>query len=154
AVQVQLNGPMVELGELSYFSGRTPSEGTRLWQTDGTSAGTTAVGSPLTMPQVVQPPVVVNNRIFFGATDNSNAAQLWISDGTAAGTLRVKSIHNIGSPSELKSLTNVSGNLFFVANDGSHGAELWKSDGTAVGTTLVKDIFPGTASANPASLVD
>ncbi len=152
--QVQLNGQIVQLGGLGYFSGRTASNGLRLWQSDGTPAGTKAVGTALSMPSLVRPPVLVNNQLFFSGMDNSSSTQLWKSDGTPEGTVEVKVIRRGGLPSNPSSLTNVNGVLFFIANDGTHGIELWKSDGTTAGTMLVKDIFSGTASSEAASLLN
>ena len=48
----------------------------------------------------------------------------------------------------------MNGTLFFRANDGTNGNELWKSDGTEAGTVLVKDIWAGTPSSWPDTLVN
>jgi ELWxxDGT repeat protein len=47
----------------------------------------------------------------------------------------------------------VNSTLFFNANDGTYGWELWKSDGTEAGTIMVKDIYPGSGSSGPGSMI-
>ena len=154
------------VGDVSYFMATTAAEGTELWKTDGTPAGTVIVkdinaGAGNSYPYNV---TAVGSTVFFTADDGVHGRELWKTDGTAAGTVLVKDINtgtelNYGSdpngpldtPVELPASSNPTGlvafdsQLFFVANDGEHGSELWKSDGTTEGTILVKDINPDNA---------
>ena len=119
--------------------------GTELWKSDGTAAGTVLVKniSPGDSSSYFYNLTVVGNTLFFSARGVSGTG-LWKSDGTAAGTVLVKNI----SPDNL---TAVGNTLFFSAR-GVSGYELWKSDGTAAGTVLVKNIRPSSSSSNPRNL--
>ena len=132
------------------FQARDNVNGSELWKTDGTAAGTVLVkdirpgigdGSPFDL-------INVNGTVFFRANDGVNGRELWKTDGTEAGTLLVKDILPGASDSFPTFLTNGDGVLYFNANDGVNGQELWKSDGTEAGTVMVDDIRPG-GQANP-----
>jgi ELWxxDGT repeat protein len=100
-----------------------------LWQSDGTSAGTTLVkdirsGNSGSAPRYL---TNVNGKLFFTAIDGVSGFELWKSDGTSAGTTLVKDIRSGGNTSSSSpgSLTNVNGTLFISATDGTNGYELW-----------------------------
>ena len=152
-----------------------PLEGSGLWSTDGTEAGT-----ELIVPGEVSNLVAGDDLLFFfndgalwksdGTVGGSSSimslyptqitmigntayfranGELWKSDGTSEGTVLVKNIYpgsTFGSSPNL--LTNVNGTLFFTART-SAGEELWKSDGTEAGTVMVKDIRPGSIGSEP-----
>jgi ELWxxDGT repeat protein len=110
-----------------YFTA-SDGNGTELWTSDGTAAGTTSLSGNVDPGDLTN----VGGTLYFIA----EGSQLWSSDGTAADTVKVAGFTGAND------LTNVNGELYFAANDGTHGNELWKSDGTAAGTTMVKDICP------------
>jgi ELWxxDGT repeat protein len=151
---------LTAVGNTLFFSAADGVNGTELWKSDGTTAGTVMVKDINPGPDdSVQFDsnsgdfTAVGNTLFFPADDGVNGTELWKSDGTAAGTALVKDIFPgsdpFGSPngSFPGLLTNVNGTLFFTADDAVNGSELWKSDGTAAGTALVKDINPGSGSS-------
>ena len=117
-----------------------------VWRTDGTVAGTRALGgidSRTRDSQVqVRPLAVLQGSVLFPADDGSGSLGLWKSDGTEAGTLLLKRFSEHPSVGISQAMQRGS-TLFFVADDGVHGHELWKTDGTPAGTVLVKDIHPG-----------
>jgi ELWxxDGT repeat protein len=132
-----------------FFTANDGTNGTELWQSNGTADGTALVkdirpGAPGSYPTDL---TEANGTLFFAADDATNGNELWRSDGTADGTALVKDIRPGGGSAfgyyGGGDLTNVNGTLFFVADDGTNGYELWQSDGTADGTVLVKDIRPG-----------
>ncbi|HZZ42828.1 MAG TPA: ELWxxDGT repeat protein [Tepidisphaeraceae bacterium] len=132
-----------------FFSATDSSNGTELWQSDGTTVGTALVkdinpGSASSNPTNL---TNVNGTLFFSATDSTNGTELWKSDGTAAGTVLVKDIYPGTTGSAPERFSSVGTLLLFTANDGVHGEELWSSNGMAAGTTLVKDIYPGSSTA-------
>ena len=139
-----------------FFSANDGTNGTELWQSDGTSAGTTLVKDIVTGIGGSAPSYLtnVNGTLFFRATDGKNGTELWQSDGTSAGTTLVKDIFSGGGSSSPYSLTNVNGTLFFTGNDGTKGPELWQSDGTSAGTRLVKDISSGSDGSKPRYLTN
>ena len=123
-----------------------------LWRSDGTEAGTfrtkeIAAGESGSYPDWLTD---LGGTLYFSAGD-VNGLQLWRSDGTATGTVSFRTVAPSvgGGPTGLR---NVKGTLFFAASD-TLGTELWETDGTAAGTTLTQDLNPGTASANPSSLL-
>jgi ELWxxDGT repeat protein len=131
-------------------------DGSMLWKSDGTAAGTVLVKDIRSDGLGALPPMLtnVNGTLFLQANDGVSGPELWKSDGTAAGTTLVKDIYSGIGGSYPGSLASVNGTLFFSARNATAGRELWKSDGTAAGTVLVKDINPGNASSNPSHLAN
>ncbi|MDX9975682.1 MAG: hypothetical protein RBU21_22065, partial [FCB group bacterium] len=109
-----------------YFAAFTPSTGTVIWHTDGTTAGTVPA-SDVTFPQELVPS---GDLLFFRASNT-----LFATDGTLENTIDL----GLLSPSLL---TNVNGILFFRGNANGLGNELYASRGTLETTGLVKDILP------------
>jgi ELWxxDGT repeat protein len=128
-----------------YFAADDGVHGTELWQTDGSTQGTSFVkdlreGAEGSVPHAF---CALNNKLLFGANDNSGYEELWISDGTAQGTVPLKTIStDLTKPSYINSITSMGNQAFFIADDGIHGSELWITDGTTAGTRMVKDIEP------------
>jgi len=123
--------------------GRHGFNGSELWKSDGTAAGTVLVKdiSPANgsfMGEFTN----LNGTVFFEALDSTNHWGLWKTDGTAGGTVLVKDFTPFALGG-LGSLQNVNGTLFFTANDGVHGDLLWRSDGTAAGSEMIMQ--PGAA---------
>ena len=137
-----LLGAFANVNSTVFFRATTPAQGSELWTSDGTAAGTTLlkdiqVGAGSSAPGRL---INVNGTLFFTANDGVNGYELWKSNGTPGGTVMVKNIGTGPVSSGPTEFTNVNGTLFFRADEGSNGAELWKSDGTAAGTVLVKDV--------------
>jgi ELWxxDGT repeat protein len=137
-----------------YFAANDGVNGTELWKSDGTAAGTilvkdinTAVGgssSPRTL-------TAVGDTLYFVASSQGNNFELWKSDGTAAGTVQVAEL-GAGSVGSLpENLTNVNGTLFFTANDGVTGRELYRLDPGST-TPQRLDIALGGSNAFPENL--
>jgi ELWxxDGT repeat protein len=148
---------IVNVNGTAYFTFNDRTNGTVLWKSDGTEAGTVLVkdiypGDAFN-PGKILGLTNVNGTLFFAADDGVNGTELWKSDGTTAGTVLVKDINpakGVGSmnlSSNSKGIFGVlNGNIYFAADDGVRGMELWKSDGTAAGTVLVRDIGGETAA--------
>lgn len=124
----------------------------RLAVTDGTPAGTTAIGPQLftTWRSVGPNPVALGGTLYFAIEDLRSGAELWRTDGTRLGTRRVADLVPGPGSSHPSALRAVGDRLFFAASDGLHGNELWTSDGTPSGTHRLTDLAPGADSANPA----
>ncbi|TVZ55429.1 putative secreted protein (Por secretion system target) [Lutibacter sp. Hel_I_33_5] len=141
-----------------YFSAIDDSNIYKLWESDGTIAGTkiiTNVSRVRGLP--IKNFTVYNNKLYFaGDISRTYGIELWESDGTEAGTKMVKNINpNTGRGSVSSSpshLTVYNNKLYFSADDGTNGVELWESDGTVDGTKLVKDINVGINSSSPSHL--
>ena len=112
-----------------FFRANDGTNGTELWKSDGTSAGTVMIKNiNPTDSSSPQDLTNVNETLFFAANNGTNGVELWKSNGTEIGTDIVQDINtgNSGADSSSPSnLTNVNGALFFAADDGSSGRELW-----------------------------
>lgn len=148
---------LTRVGHTLYFTANDGVDGTELWKTNGTAAGTVMVkdlypGSTPLFPGGVPLPnssnpgnlTAIGNTLYFTADDGVHGVSLFKSD--ASGITLLRSFHAVAGsfvapPANLTALGNT---LYFTADDGIHGDQLWKSDGTHGGTVLVKDLSPGT----------
>src|SRR5439155_1369383 len=135
---------LVDVNGTLFFSADGGVNGSGLWKSDGTPAGTVLIKA--IYPYEL---VNVNGTLFFAADDSVNGYELWKSDGTEEGTVLVKEIGVCCARDFPRELVNVNGTLLFTAYDSVNGGELWRSDGTAAGTVLVKDINPGPDGSYP-----
>ncbi|MBB6612674.1 T9SS type A sorting domain-containing protein [Pontibacter sp. Tf4] len=123
----------------------TEGDGTDLWVSNGTDAGTFKLKDFCNIRNMTYS----NGNLYFTASregDCNGKTNLWKSDGTIDGTVPV-----FGAATEpfanAASLFAYKDALYFVAHTNAAGAELWRTDGTAAGTAMVKDIAPGALSA-------
>ena len=108
--------------------------GTELWRSDGTAAGTRLVKDVNAGPNPSGPSglVAVGNTIFFTADDGVHGREVWSSDGTAAGTRMLEDITPGPATGMLPfdigpdNLTVAGGKLFFTVGEGA-GFSVWKS---------------------------
>ncbi len=155
---------LTPVGNVLYFAAEDGVNGTELWRSDGTEAGTRMVknirsGSDSGFGATNYHTYFANvgGTLYFAADDNSTGAELWKSDGTEAGTVRVKDIRpgftsTFGGTNHF--FTAVNDVLFFMADDGVSGKELWKSDGTAAGTVRISDVYPDRGHGSPKHLTN
>ena len=132
--------------------------GTELWKSDGTEAGTMLVKNINPGPASSLPVnlIAIGNNLFFTANNGTNGYELWKSNGTEAGTMMVKEF-NPGAAGGLSSsypFADIGGALYLAASSPSTGLELWKSDGTEAGTVLIKDILSGSEGSTPTELTN
>ena len=150
------------------FAANTIADGSGIWSSDGTAAGTAqvkqinATGGDFSIP-VILPDYLTfinggdfhtklfNGKIFFIGDDGTNGGELWITDGTGTNTFMIKDL-NPGPDSsvslDVPSWFYTANTFYFAGNDGTTGYELYKTDGTAGNMALVADINPG-GSSNP-----
>jgi ELWxxDGT repeat protein len=138
-----------------YFGATTSAEGSELWQTDGTIAGTAIVKDINPGPNASTVPTsltAVDNTLYFAGTAPGLGHELYKTDGTAAGTTLVKDINPGTGSSYIDKGIAFNGKLIFHANTDANGIEVWVSNGTAEGTIMLKDIRtndPYTTIGNP-----
>lgn len=146
----KVNALIGELNGYFLFINETQNNGSKLWRTDGTQAGTQLVKDVKLLgtgyPEIFRYQIH-NNRLYFTADDNVHGKELWVSDGTDSGTYMLKDINSGSEESHVSHFKSVGGSLYFTANDGVKGKELWKTDGTVNGTKIVKDIKAGEESS-------
>ncbi len=145
---------MVAFGNEVLFEGADSAGHFGLWETNGTSAGTTEIGgindagvsgagsAGLDPSQMV----AFGNEVLFQGTDSTGHISLWETNGTAAGTTEIGGLKNAGvsgaSPSfglEPSHMVVIGGEALFAAIDssGHPGGDLWETNGTAAGTTEI-----------------
>ena len=145
------------------FAADDGKNGTELWATDGTAAGTRPVrdinpGRTPVEPDFCNPlrqetglssdpgDFTASGRgALLTADDGRTGRELWWTDGTFQGTRRVKDIRPGRAGSEPHDLLAFHGFVYFFAASGPSGTgeALWRSDGTARGTTIVSDLRLG-----------
>ena len=155
----QNGGSVVKtVGNTAYFTA-TGANGTELWKSNGSVAGTMQVkdinmGAGSSNPYSL---TAFKNNIYFGADDGSGIA-LWRSNGTAGGTVKLKTIQPYGIYSYQYEYPDyfcvVNDVLYLDAFTPATGYELWKTNGTAAGTVLVKDITGDASDSKPAYLTN
>ena len=136
------------------FSARTPTDGVELFESDGTSVGTTLLadlnpGAPTEDSNPTGMHSVGGDYVLFQADGGLLGSELYRWDKNLGVTL-VKDISpgvDGSSPADFTTAW-MAGKLqtLFTASDGVTGRELWITDGTAAGTNLVKDIHPSDSS--------
>jgi len=147
---------MTDVNGTIYFQATTTAEGTELWTTDGTSAGTKLVKDLVPGQGESNPSSFTahNGKVYFLTTPPTPASSaLWETDGTTAGTTLIKQDFNTYSYAETNLISILNSKMIFAAGDNATGMELWVSDGTTAGTTILKDIVPGNAGSSPGKFV-
>ncbi len=136
-------------GKVALFIAEPDPRELRLYRTDGTRAGTYAVGA-IGAPSFVQDREIVlaNDRVFFVRREPSSVPELWVSDGTPAGTRQVPFPIPADRPVSFE-MAAVGSRILLL----THQYELWTSDGTAAGTALLHrfsaDDSPGGIVSGP-----
>jgi ELWxxDGT repeat protein len=149
-----------ELNGKLYFQATDKTNGTELWQTDGTDTGTKLVkdimpGSYKGNAYSSNPQNLtrVGNEIYFTAAFPGKGNELCKTDGTEAGTVLYKEIVPGYGGSNPNNLLADGTNLYFVADDGVHGEELWKAElGQCGKTVMTGEIISGKAGTGPTNL--
>ncbi len=137
------------------FSGSTATEGSEIFISDGTIAGTKLIKDIVAGATGSDPDgsmTILNGYVYFTASTAATGRELWRTDGTEGNTTLVKDIVSgpTGSNQPGKYyLTTMGNHLYFDVITSTEGNELWQSDGTGANTILLKDIITGTTSSNP-----
>lgn len=110
-------------------------DGTSVWFSDGTLAGTRRLQSVNTGTYVDIH--AVGDRAWL-----SSAVRVWITDGTDAGTREIQPAG--GWRGDLYDVIRAGAVYYLIETSGgsSDGPRLWKSDGTSAGTIRVKNLGP------------
>lgn len=136
---------MTIIGNTIFFRASDDVNGTELWKTDGTEAGTVLIKDIYQGPNSSYPGSLIANNglLYFTATTSNYGSELYVSDGTVDGTKMIKDIIPGNGGSFPNNLTVVGNLVFFYANDGeltsmgSLATKLGKTDGTEAGTVFI-----------------
>ena len=107
------------------FQATDAVNGTELWITDGTDAGTMLLkdiyaGATNSTPGNFFR--LADGKVLFAATDAVSGRELWVTDGTAAGTTLFKDINPLAASSGARSIGLSNGGLLLRADDGVNGS--------------------------------
>lgn len=137
---------------IAFFIATTAAEGSELWRTDGTAAGTFLVKDIVAGTGSVNSSTVLNfmgslgNYVFFGISVTGGYA-VWVTDGTTAGTYllvpAVPVFKNYNGGIQLGSY------FYFGASKSGAGTYLYKSDGTTAGTSALKQLSNDASVGTP-----
>lgn len=124
-----------------FFAADNGTDGTEIFRTDGTAAGTMMLKDINTKGDAYPKGFLLfKDELYFSASDGTNEG-LYKTNGTAAGTVLIKQMTlqiNRSKPE----IIEYKGNLYF----GTAG-ELWKTDGTAAGTSKVATLSTSSSSS-------
>ncbi len=135
--------PLVNMGDVAYFSADDGTHGYELWRTDGTPAGTQLVkdSNPGRGGLDLRSFERLGNSIYFAATTPAAGRELWTSDGTAQGTHLVTDLWPGNNGSYPSPMLGYGNKLYFTAMTPQLSA-LFETDGTAAGTKPVVGLVP------------
>lgn len=145
------------MGNTLFFTVNNVTNGTELWKTDGTNAGTVMVKdiNPGAASTTFSKMFLGNGtHVFFIANDGTNGWELWRTDGTSGGTIIMQ---NISPGSGNAFLLNSSGdrdwegfifnNQLYFSPNSITGNQLWVSNGTSGGTSLITSLATSGSSS-------
>ena len=151
-------GDVVWLNGRAYFIGRGRGLISRVYRTDGTTAGTEVFFDTAALPGRLRVQRMIGGpgRLWMLLrNDVTSAGQLWAADGTPTGTVMVADLPATAfeTVSGARGLLGVSSNdvAYLSLNDAAHGSEPWVADLT--GARLLKDLSPGTSGSAPREFV-
>ena len=112
-----------ELNGKVLFSAFSPGEGTELWTSDGTQAGTVLVANlypDLSEPTGSSPDnlTTLGGKVYFTARSANEGVELWTTDGTEVGTTLLQDIVQGIEDSNPRYLLVHEDKLYFAALDG------------------------------------
>ncbi len=83
--------PVMTQGDDLLFFADPFSQGSQLWKSDGTYAGTHVIKDQpnLVVQNSVSSTAIVDGLLYFLANDGTSGYELWRSDGTSSGTFQV-----------------------------------------------------------------
>ena len=153
----------IAFGGKLIFAAKDTTNGMELWQTDGTSAGTSLLGDFISGPSDSNPNGfhIFNNKVYFSAIRNLALTkyELYSTDGTISGAISYPEIRNGNGSASPRLLTTFGNMLVFTArpsvlnNPSFYGDEIMGFDGnpwTGGGDQImIKDINAGQSASSP-----
>lgn len=128
----------VAMGNQLFFAADDGINGTELWASDGTAAGTRMVKDIIPGVNGSNPGgfTVMNNKLYFLAKSLAGNNRIYVSDGSPLGTTLIWD-------NQCTLLDNAGGfpilnNELYFKTGAAPASSLWKTDGSLQGTSLVK----------------
>jgi ELWxxDGT repeat protein len=146
-LNVSNNRNFTDVNGTLFFYATDNLNGTELWKSDGTTAGTVLVKDirPGTIGSTPGLLTSFQGQLYFEAHDGTGGYDLWKSDGTAGGTsLVIDKMDPAG-------MVVMNGDLYFTTSTSALGNELWKFDGTVNGLEKITSRERVTIYPNPSS---
>jgi ELWxxDGT repeat protein len=135
--------PLATGATLGYFTSNPGGgAGTVVVRSDGTPAGTFAVGTG----SVGQGAAIGDVLVY---RSGPGLRELWKSDGTVAGTFVIHADPSSGNGFRPTGFSRIGGRIWFRGCNLHDGCEPWSSDGTATGTVQVADLVTGEQDSDP-----
>lgn len=122
------DGSQVSLSGAVYFI-----NGSVVWRSDGTAAGTQALFASGDGPRLVDRLYVSGSRMYFGGARQGEPYAAWVSDGTAAGTCKLVDV------SPPAAFVARAGAVYFWAIDGANGPQIWRTNGACGNATRISN---------------
>ncbi|RYU95746.1 ELWxxDGT repeat protein [Emticicia agri] len=154
-----LDGALFSFGDKILFSAyyylNNNYQGSELWISDGTVAGTKLLKEINTNSNSSSYPgsfIKLGSKAIFWANDGVNGTEPWVTDGTPEGTFLLNDLNPGSSSSFVNNPADVvilNSKLYFSSYSPNNGYELYVSDGNPWGTYMIKDIYPGSNSSSP-----
>ena len=125
---------------------------TQIWNTDGTTNGTTLIadfplGQTVSSPQFVD---TINGYLILFAGDSTSGSEFYSLDENLNLQLLNDMTPGTGNSFYAPWVKWRKGNNFYFVTDCEpYGTEIWKTDGTPAGTEILLDIQPGPGISNP-----
>ena len=150
-INLTVTNPLFQ-GTKFFFAAGTSTQGTELWASDGTVAGTNIVrdinpgtGDGIDFAVGDGSYLYTASTFFFGASDATHGSELWQTDGTSVNTKLVADINpNAGDANPQLTFFVTNGKVMFGATDGT------PADATITDLYVVG----GTFTPLPVKLVD
>lgn len=142
SAESSLPSELTVLNSLCFFAANDGS-GSKLWKTDGTTAGTLPYVDLNTNNSIANPSgleLFGNELVYAAAPNNISGNELYKTDGLGNVVLIKDMTPTALSSSNPREMTALGNWIYFSADNGSTDRELWRSNGTFAGTELIKDI--------------
>lgn len=146
----RLGAPIVPRGNEFVFFADDSVHGLRIWQSDGTDAGTRMLAPEGNFS--TSGLAVWNDLLFYFQTDTQGESALWRSDGSSAGTVRLLEPSPWSPWHPGPSLVAGDDMVYVLAAKSGGANDLWRTDGTVAGTHLVNPAW-SAAGAQPYRLL-